>query len=64
MKKAAAKRAGNGAKHGNANARREMTIEEKIRALVSKVPRSELRKLPTDLSANHDHYLYGWPKRY
>ncbi len=63
MKKAAARkqaiRKGSAARNG-----REMTIEEKIRALVSKVPRSELRKLPTDLSANHDHYLYGWPKKY
>jgi hypothetical protein len=28
-----------------------------------RVPRSELRNLPRDLSKNADHYLYGSPKR-
>lgn len=27
------------------------------------VPKSELEKLPTDGAKNHDHYLYGAPKR-
>ena len=26
-------------------------------------PREAWEALPTDLSANHDHYLYGAPKR-
>jgi hypothetical protein len=27
------------------------------------VPKAELEKLPTDGAENHDHYLYGAPKR-
>jgi hypothetical protein len=27
------------------------------------VPAEELEKLPTDGALNHDHYLYGSPKR-
>lgn len=32
-------------------------------ALMQNVPEEELRRLPTDLSENLDHYLYGAPKR-
>jgi hypothetical protein len=27
------------------------------------IPKEELEKLPKDLAHNHDHYLYGTPKR-
>ncbi len=27
------------------------------------VPESELEKLPSDGAVNHDHYLYGAPKK-
>ena len=44
-----------------------MTVGEEILAMVdaiwSAVPEEELAKLPPDLSANLDHYLYGTPKR-
>ena len=44
-----------------------MTVGEDILAMVdtiwSEVPEEELAKLPPDLSANLDHYLYGTPKR-
>jgi predicted XRE-type DNA-binding protein len=30
----------------------------------AQIPPEELDKLPTDLAANHDHYLYGARKRY
>jgi len=62
MKKAAVRKTGNGA--GRRKAKPEPPIWEKLRAIMQRVPRSELEKLPKDLSANHDHYLYGWPKRY
>ena len=26
-------------------------------------PEEVLAQLPTDGAENHDHYLYGWPKR-
>lgn len=38
-------------------------IWEKIAEITASVPPEEWEKLPTDLAANHDHYLYGAPKR-
>ena len=65
MKKRALANSGNGRRKAAARGgRRPKTIEEKIAALMSKVPKAELRKIPTDLSANHDYYLYGLPKRW
>jgi hypothetical protein len=31
--------------------------------IMSHLPTSERRKLPQDGSEQHDHYIYGWPKR-
>jgi hypothetical protein len=39
------------------------SIEEKLAVLAADVPNEEWDKLPKDLSANIDHYLYGTPKR-
>ncbi len=39
-------------------------IWERIAEIAAEIPREELEKIPTDLAANHDHYLYGTPKRY
>lgn len=39
------------------------TIWEKIQARVQSVPQSELAKVPSDAAAQHDHYLYGTPKK-
>ena len=30
---------------------------------ISSVPPEEFAKLPKDGSIQHDHYIYGWPKR-
>ncbi len=38
-------------------------IWEVLAALGRTVPPDELERLPTDLSRNLDHYLYGVPKR-
>jgi antitoxin component of MazEF toxin-antitoxin module len=38
-------------------------IWERIAALVADVPPEELAKLPTDGASQHDHYIYGTPKR-
>lgn len=35
----------------------------KIFEISDSVPIEDWRKLPRDLSYNHDHYLYGLPKR-
>lgn len=32
--------------------------------LSKKVPMEEWEKLPSDGAVNHDHYLYGAPKKY
>jgi predicted XRE-type DNA-binding protein len=40
------------------------SIVERLAVRNAEIPADELAKLPTDLAANHDHYLYGTPKRY
>jgi len=39
-----------------------LSIIQYVEELNAKIPPGELEKLPTDLAANHDHYLYGMPK--
>jgi hypothetical protein len=41
----------------------QQTIWEKIDERMAEVPDEEWEKLPTDGSYQHDHYLYGTPKR-
>ena len=36
---------------------------ERIAALTADAPPEELAKVPTDGASQHDHYLYGTPKR-
>lgn len=38
-------------------------IWERIAALAADLPPEELDKSPTDGASQHDHYLYGTPKR-
>jgi predicted DNA-binding antitoxin AbrB/MazE fold protein len=40
------------------------TIAEEILALARELPPGALDSLPDDLAAEHDHYLYGTPKRF
>jgi predicted XRE-type DNA-binding protein len=42
---------------------RRRPIWERIAEIAAEIPPEELERLPTDLAANHDHYLYGTPKR-
>ncbi len=37
-------------------------IEDVLMELAAEVPDEEWARLPADLSANLDHYLYGCPK--
>ena len=39
-------------------------IWEVIAEISSEIPDEEWEKLPADGSLNHDHYLYGAPKKY
>ena len=38
-------------------------IEEILKELAAEIPRAEWDRLPSDLTDNLDHYLYGTPKR-
>jgi len=35
----------------------------RVRELTASIPETEWEKLPTDLSRNYKHYLYGHPKK-
>jgi Arc/MetJ-type ribon-helix-helix transcriptional regulator len=50
------------ASHANA-ALTDKPIWEEILELTADVPDEEWDKLPTDLAEQHDHYIYGTPKR-
>jgi hypothetical protein len=45
------------------DAQQPRPIWEEIQDLTVDVPDEEWDKLPTDLAEQHDHYLYGTPKR-
>jgi hypothetical protein len=38
-------------------------ISEAISDLMADTPPEELARLPKDGASEHDHYIYGWPKR-
>jgi plasmid stability protein len=38
-------------------------ISQVIAEIMADTPPEELRKLPADGASEHDHYIYGWPKR-
>jgi hypothetical protein len=38
-------------------------ISEIIRENMSRVPPEVMATMPTDGASQHDHYIYGWPKR-
>jgi Ribbon-helix-helix domain len=40
-----------------------MPIWEQFADAFKDVPEEELARLPIDGAAQHDHYIYGWPKR-
>jgi hypothetical protein len=38
-------------------------ISEVIAEIMADVPPEVLAQLPKDGASQHDHYIYGWPKR-
>jgi plasmid stability protein len=38
-------------------------ISQVIAEIMADAPPEELAKLPKDGASEHDHYIYGWPKR-
>jgi predicted DNA-binding antitoxin AbrB/MazE fold protein len=41
----------------------ELSLGEQIAAMARALPSGALDNLPEDLASQHDHYLYGTPKR-
>jgi len=41
----------------------QLPIWDKIQRRMQAIPAEELAQLPSDGAAEHDHYLYGMPKR-
>ena len=39
------------------------TAADIILSSMRKVPAEIMAKMPTDGASQHDHYIYGWPKR-
>jgi hypothetical protein len=39
------------------------SVLDMFQAAWEAIPEEELENLPTDLAAQHDHYIYGTPKR-
>ena len=46
-----------------AGSRPRRHISEIIRENMSKVPPEIMAGMPKDGASEHDHYIYGWPKR-
>jgi hypothetical protein len=44
-------------------AQQHKPVWERILERTAAIPDQEWDKLPTDLAEQHDHYLYGTPKR-
>lgn len=38
-------------------------IAQAFAEMVADIPEEERAKLPTDLAEQHDHYIYGWPRK-
>jgi len=45
------------------NRNRKQTLGEKIKEIVADVSNEVWEKIPTDGSEQHDHYIYGTPKK-
>ncbi len=39
------------------------TITDMVLANMRNVPEEVMAMMPTDGASQHDHYIYGWPKR-
>ena len=46
-----------------ATSRPRRHISEIFRENMSRVPAEIMAAMPTDGASQHDHYIYGWPKR-
>jgi hypothetical protein len=53
----------NTARDATASAQVQTSLAEKINAIWSDVPPEDWDTMPTDGASEHDHYIYGLPKR-
>lgn len=56
-----------GGEHGESQSQGADTnrpISQVIADIMKDAPPEEIRKLPKDGASEHDHYIYGWPKRH
>jgi hypothetical protein len=54
---------GNHQATGTSSLVKQPTISEKLLAIANSIPEEERLKMPADLAEQHDHYIYGWPKK-
>ena len=45
--------------HRALKAKKSRPVWEELLRIAQSIPEPDLHKLPTDLAAHHDHYLYG-----
>jgi hypothetical protein len=45
--------------HRALKAKKSRPVWEELLCIAQSIPEPDLHKLPTDLAAHHDHYLYG-----
>jgi hypothetical protein len=50
--------------NGDAAATGGPRISKVIDEIMADAPPEELAKIPKDGASEHDHYIYGWPKRH
>ena len=50
-------------RQGGGAPRTTRPISQVIADIMADAPAEELLKLPVDGASEHDHYIYGWPKR-
>jgi plasmid stability protein len=50
-------------RNGATSAASGTPISQTIAEIMADAPSEELARLPKDGAAEHDHYLYGWPKK-
>ncbi len=48
---------------GESRLDQDKPISKVIAEIMSDVPAEKPAKLPKDGASQHDHYIYGWPKR-
>jgi hypothetical protein len=51
-------------KRSRTHVQRDPTLLADLLAIANSIPAESLARLPRDGALNHDHYIYGTPKKY